>query len=77
MVDEGTDGGYGKLAEVSNPSLNVKSQSKFRAATIIVSSQSSLHRYAMTTNRSYRPLNDRDFAQMECQWCCGMSKSPC
>ena len=77
-MDEGTDGGYGKLAEGSNPSLNVVSWSKpeFGAATIIVSSQSSSHRYAMTTNQSYRPLNDRDFAQMECQLCCGMSQSP-
>ena len=51
-MNEGTDGGYGKLAEGSNPSLNVESWSKpeFGAPTTIVSSQSSSHRYAMTTN---------------------------
>ena len=39
MVDEGTDGGYGKLPEGSNPSLNVESWSKpeFGAPTRIVS----------------------------------------
>lgn len=79
MVDGGTDGGYGKLAEGSNPSLNVErwSNPEFGAPTTIVSSQSSLHRYAMTTNQSYRSLNDRDFVQTECQLCCGMSQSPC
>ena len=47
-MDEGTDGGYGKLAEGSNPSLNVESWSKpgFGAPTTVVSSQISLHRYA-------------------------------
>ena len=52
VVDEGTAGGYGKLAEGSNPSLNVESWSKpeFGAPTTIVSSLSSSHRYAMTTN---------------------------
>jgi hypothetical protein len=47
VVDEGTDGAYGKLA-----SLNVESWSKpeFGAPTTMVSSQSKLHRYAMTTN---------------------------
>ena len=41
VVDEGTDGGYGKLGEESNPSLNVESWSKpeFGAPTIMVSSK--------------------------------------
>ena len=78
-MDEGTDVEYEKLAEGSNPSLNVEIWSKpgFGAPTTIVSSQSSLHRYAMITNWSYRSLNDRDFAQMECQPGCGMVQSPC
>jgi hypothetical protein len=78
VVDEGTDGGYGKLTEGSNPSLNVERWSKpeFGAPTTIMFSESSL-RYAMTTNQSYRSLNDRDFAQTECQPCCGMSQNPC
>ena len=78
-MDEGTDGGYGKLAEGSNPSLNVERWSKpeFGVPTTSVSSENSLLRYAMTTNQSYRPLNDRDFAQTECQPCCEMSQSPC
>jgi hypothetical protein len=39
-VDEGTDGGYGKLTEGSNPSLNVESWSKpeFETPAAIVSS---------------------------------------
>ena len=78
-MDEGTVGGYGKVAEGSNPSLNVESWSKpeFGAPTTIVSSQSSLHRYATTTNQLYWSLNDRDFAQTECQLCCGMNQSLC
>ena len=78
-TDDGTDGVYVKLAEGSNPSLNVESWSKpeFGAPTTIVSSQSSLQRYAMTTDHSSRALNGRDSAQTECQLCCGMSQSPC
>ena len=46
-MDEGTDGGYGKLTEGSNPSLNVVSWSKpeFEGPlTIKVSSYCSLRR---------------------------------